>query len=193
MADLSSLVLIPEPLPGEPYFVIPYCWCPGKSIQERSKVDRVPYDVWQRQGYIEQTPGSVVNYDTILKRIEGVAKAYDLAGICFDRWGSQKIIADLEEMDIPVVEFGQGYASMSAPVAELERLILDQGIVFPENPVLKWNFNNIIVEQDAAGNRKFSKGRATEKIDLVIALVMALDGVIRNRVEEPPTPAIAWL
>ena len=193
VADLTAAVVVTVPEPDEPFYVVPFAWVPGKSIKERSKVDRVPYDVWQKQGFIEKTPGSVVNYDVILKRIEWIAKTYDLQGICFDRWGSQKIISDIGDMGIDVIEMGQGYASLSAPVAELERLILDKGIVFPDDPVLRWNFGNIVIEQDGAGNRKFSKGRAIEKIDLCVALIMGLDGCIRNRVEEIPVPKVAWL
>ena len=92
----------------------------------------------------------------------------------------------------------QGVAQIAAEratdeqVRELEKLILEQAIVFPDDPVLKWNFGNLICEEDAAGNRKFSKGKASEKIDICIALCLALDGCLRNRVEVVDA-AIGWL
>jgi phage terminase large subunit-like protein len=193
VSDTTSIVLIPEPLPGEPFYVIPICWCPGDSIIERTKKDRVPYALWQRLGFIEPISGGVMKYGPIIQKIGELKSQYDLKGICFDRWGSQKIIQDLEEMDIPVIEFGQGYKSMAAPVQELERLVLEQGIVFPENDLLKWQFQNIVIEQDAAGNRKFSKGKASGKIDICASLVMALDAVIRNGGVVVAEPKIMWL
>jgi len=192
VADLTACVIVSEPEVDEPFYVIPFAWCPGDSIRARTEKDRVPYLTWQRQGFIEEIPGGVINYGPILEKIGWIKSNFDLQGVCFDRWGSQKIIHDLEEMDIPVIEFGQGFASMAAPVKELEKLILEKGIVFPDDPVLKWCFSNIVVEQDAAGNRKFSKGKASEKIDLAIGTVMALDAAIRNK-QEPIQAAIGWL
>jgi len=191
--DLTALVLIPEPLPGEPFYVLPFAWCPAASIHERTKTDRVPYETWRRKGFIESTKGSVVDYGVILHKIDKLAKMYDIKGIAFDAWGSQKIVHDLEEMKINVIEFRQGMVSMAAPVRELEKLILNQEIVFPDNALLKWNFSNVVCEQDAAGNRKFSKGKAVEKIDLCVSTLMALDACIRNMVEEPGEPSVMWL
>jgi phage terminase large subunit-like protein len=193
VSDTTGLVLCTIPEGDEPYYIIPFCWCPSKSITQRTKEDRLPYDVWKKEGFIEPTPGGVINYETIIEKIGWIKSNFDLQGIAFDRWGSQKIIKDLEDMSIPVVEFGQGMASMAAPVKELEKLILEQGIVFPDNDLLRWQFSNVVCEEDASGNRKFSKGKAVEKIDLPVSLLMALDGCIRNRVEEVAEPRVAWL
>ena len=80
-----------------------------------------------------------------------------------------------------MIEFGQGFASMSPPTKEIEKLILARKIVFKENPALKWCFSNVICETDAAGNLKPSKRRSKEKIDMAVASIMALDGAIRNQ------------
>ena len=95
-------------------------------------------------------------------------------------------------MGLSVFEFGQGFASMSPPAKELEKLILEQKIVFPDNPALKWCFGNVIAETDAAGNLKPSKARSREKIDLVVSSIMALDGALRNQ-KKDITPAICWI
>jgi phage terminase large subunit-like protein len=68
---------------GEPFIILPFAWCPSDAIQERSKRDRVPYDVWHRKGYIEATPGTVVDYGYILKRIDELAKTIDSEGDSF--------------------------------------------------------------------------------------------------------------
>jgi phage terminase large subunit-like protein len=152
----------------------------------------VPYDLWNKQGFIEATPGRVIDYAYILKRIDEVAKQFDLRAVLFDRWGSQKIVKDLQDMGLTVLEFGQGFASMSPPTKEMEKLILERRIMFPNNPALKWNFSNVICESDAAANLKPSKKRSSDKIDMVVASIMALDGAIRNQKKEV-IPTIQWL
>ena len=139
--DLSALSLAFVPQNGDPIYTQHFSWCPQNAIKERSKADRVPYDLWHRQGYIEATPGSVVDYAYILKRIEALSKQYGLKAILFDRWGATKIVKDLQDMGLPVIEFGQGYKSLSAPSKELEKLVLERKIIFPDNPALKWCFS----------------------------------------------------
>lgn len=190
--DLSALSLCFVPANGEPFFTQHFAWCPKDAILTRSKTDRVPYDLWHRQGHIEATPGSVVDYGYILRRIEAISKKYDLKAILFDRWGSTKIVKDLEDLDIPILEFGQGYKSLSPPSKELEKLILEKKILFPNNPCLSWCFSNTIIEFDSAANIKPSKKKSKEKIDLVVSTVMALDGALRNQKKEV-TPNISWL
>jgi phage terminase large subunit-like protein len=191
--DLSALSLCFAPVEdGEPFYTLHYSWCPENAIRERSKRDRVPYVEWHRQGYIEATPGIVVDYSYILKRIEAISKQYQLKAILFDRWGSQKIVKDMEDLGLTVIEFGQGFASLSPPSKELEKLVLGRKIMFPDNPALKWCFSNVICEIDAASNYKPSKKKSKEKIDLVVSTVMALDGALRNQ-KKTIEPTITWL
>jgi phage terminase large subunit-like protein len=190
--DLSALSLCFVPQNGEPYYTQHFAWCPKDAIKRRSRADRVPYDQWAKAGFIEATPGPVVDYNYILARIGEVAKTYRLKALLFDRWGASKIVADLDAMGLTVLEFGQGFASMTSPAKELEKLILSRKIVFPPNPALSWCFSNVIVEIDPAGNIKPSKKRSKEKIDLVVASIMALDGAIRNQKKEV-VPSISWV
>ncbi len=191
--DLSAFVLcfLPE-TEDEPYYIVPYCWCPADSIKERSQRDRVPYLLWKNQGFIEATPGAVINYDFILSRVDQVAQKYDLRAILFDRWGSTKIIQEIENQGMEVISFGQGYKSMSPPTKELIKLILEKKIIFPDHPVLWWCFSNIVMETDPADNIKISKKRSPEKVDLAVASVMALDGAVRNAAEKVE-PSIMWM
>ena len=191
--DLSALSLCFAPTTdGEPYFLLSFAWCPKDAIKKRSKNDRVPYDLWAKQGHIEATPGSVVDYGYILKRIDVIAKQYSLKAILFDRWGATKIVKDLEDAGHTVLEFGQGFASMSPPSKELEKLVLERKIRFEDNPALAWCFSNVIVETDAAGNVKPSKKRSKEKIDLVVSTIMSLDGALRN-IKKAIEPSISWI
>jgi len=191
--DLSALSLVFAPQRAdEPFYVLAYAWCPRASIKRRSKSDRVPYDLWTKETHIEATPGIVVDYAYVLKRIESIHKQFNLKGILFDRWGSARITKDLEDMGLTILEFGQGFQSFSAPTKELEKLILERKIVFPENPALAWCFSNVICEIDAASNEKPSKKRSREKIDMAVSTIMALDGAIRNQKKET-VPSISWV
>lgn len=191
--DLSALSLCFVPIEeNEPFYTLHYAWCPENAIKTRSKADRVPYDLWNKQGHIEATPGTVVDYGYILKRIEAISKQYQLKALSFDRWGATKIVKDLEDMGLTVLEFGQGFASMSPPSKEMEKLILSRKIILPDNPALAWCFSNVIVETDAAGNVKPSKKRSKEKIDMVVSCIMALDGALRNTKKEVE-PSIMWV
>ncbi|WP_419661502.1 phage terminase [Desulfosarcina variabilis str. Montpellier] len=191
--DLTALVLCFPPVEDhEPFYVIPFAWVPSDSIRRRSKEDRVPYDVWQKQGHIEPVAGSVIDYGPILAKIDDLAQLYDLQAIAFDRWGASRVVNDLTEAGMTVLEFGQGFASMSPPSKELEKLILERKIAYPDNPVIKWCLGNVIAETDAAGNIKFSKKKSAEKIDVAVAAVMALDGAIRNAAQKVE-PSIVWI
>jgi len=191
--DLSALSLVFAPQRAdEPFHVLAYAWCPRASIKRRSKTDRVPYDLWVKENHVEATPGVTVDYNYILNRIDSIHKQFKLKGILFDRWGSARITKDLEDKGLTILEFGQGFQSFSAPTKELEKLILEKKIVFPENPALAWCFSNVICESDAAGNLKPSKKRSREKIDMAVATIMALDGAIRNQ-QKDITPSINWI
>ncbi|OPL14706.1 MAG: terminase [delta proteobacterium MLS_D] len=191
--DLCALSLcFPPVMDGEPFWTLHYAWCPKDAIKRRSKADHVPYELWEKQKYIEATPGTVIDYDYILARLDEVAKKYSLEAVLFDRWGAARIVAELEAMGLEVIEFGQGFASMSPPAKELEKLILERKIKFSENPVLRWCFGNVITEVDAAGNVKPSKKRSREKIDLVVSTIMALDGALRNAGKEVH-PEVRWM
>lgn len=184
--DISSLVMVVERELGEPWWVVPWFWVPEEAMHERSRRDRVPYEAWVREGLIEATPGSVIDYDFILSRVGMVLSEFEVVELAFDRWGSQQVVNRLQEIGFTVdpkvaamgtpllVQFGQGFASMSAPMKELEKLILAEELAHGGNGVLSWMAGNVVATQDAAGNLKPDKSKSIEKIDGVVALVMAL-------------------
>lgn len=179
--DISALVLVfPPESQDDRYQVLCRFWIPEEAMHERSRRDRVPYETWVRQGYITATPGNVIDYDYILAQIDEDAQMYDLHEIAFDRWGATRIVQDLQEMGLTVVQFGQGFASMSAPMKELEKLILSHRLAHGNNPVLTWMADNLVASVDPAGNIKPDKARSIEKIDGMVALIMGLDRALRH-------------
>ena len=178
--DLTSFCLVFPPEDDEDkYYVLPYFWLPEETLPLRVNRDHVPYDVWERQGYIQTTEGNVVHYGFIEKFIEHLGELYNIREIAFDRWGAVQMVQNLEGMGFTVVPMGQGFASMSPPTKELMKLTLEKRIAHGGHPVLRWNMDNIFIRTDPAGNIKADKAKSTEKIDGAIACIMALDRAIR--------------
>lgn len=180
--DVAAFVLVfPPTSEGEPYRVLAFFWIPREHMIERSRKDRVPYDTWVRQGLITATEGDVIDYGRIVSDIDSLGERYHIREIAFDRWGAFQISQQLEAAGFTMVGFGQGFASMSAPTKELLRLVLDRKIAHGGHPVLRWMADNVVVRQDPAGNVKPDKQKSREKIDGIVALIMALDRAIRHR------------
>lgn len=178
--DLTSFCLVfPPEEDDEPYYILPYFWLPEDTLTLRVNRDHVPYDVWERQGYIQTTEGNVVHYAFIEKFIEKLGEKYNIREIAFDRWGAVQMVQNLEGMGFTVVPMGQGFASMSPPTKELMKLTLEKKLAHGGHPVLRWNMDNIFIRTDPAGNIKADKAKSTEKIDGAIACIMALDRAIR--------------
>jgi len=123
------------------------------------------------------TPGNVVDYAIIKAKFEQDRKDFNVQEAAFDRWNfealRQQFIVDGMDDEF-FVAFGQGFASMSAPTKELEKLLLARELAHSGHPVLRWMASNVAVEDDAAGNLKPSKKRSPEKIDGIVMLIMAL-------------------
>jgi phage terminase large subunit-like protein len=173
--DLSAYVLVFQPLHNEKtWTILPYFWIPEDNMHERVKRDRVPYDVWVREGFIEATVGNVIDYDFIRSRVNASAREYKVKEIAFDRANSSYLVSQLTSDGRTMVDFGQGTLSMSAPTKQLLSLTLQKLIRHLNNPVLRWMADNTVVVMNAAGDIKPDKSRSREKIDGIAASVMGL-------------------
>lgn len=161
-------------------YVLCRFWIPEDNMLIRTRDAGVQYQQWVRDGYIEATPGNVIDYDWIFEQIEQDADLYDIDQIAFDRWGAARVVQVLENKGMQMVQFGQGFASMNPPMKELERLVLSRKIMHGNNPVLTWMADNLVARMDPAGNIKPDKEKSREKIDGVVALIMALDLALRH-------------
>lgn len=179
--DITAMVWVFPPVKDdENYEVLARFFVPEDNLFKRAHNDRVPYDVWMQQGYITATPGNVVDHKWIYSQIEEDAEMFDVVSIAFDRWGASSVVVDLQEMGFLVVSMGQGYASMSPPMKELERLVASGKLQHGNNPVLTWMADNLVARMDPAGNIKPDKDKSRERIDGMTALIMALDQTLRN-------------
>ena len=179
--DLTAWVLVFPPVEeGGKYEVLCRFFLPEDNMMERVRRDKVPFDVWARQGFITLTEGNIINYAFVLEQIRQDGEDYEIAELVFDRWGSQKITTDLQDIGFEVegkktlVQFGQGFASMSSPTKEVETMVMSETIAHGANPVLSWCVSNVAIKMDAAGNIKCDKEKSVERIDGAIALIMAI-------------------
>ena len=178
--DITAFVLVFPPLDEDnKYIILPYFWVPEDTLDLRVRRDHVPYDVWERKGYVQTTEGNVVHYGYIEKFIERLGERFNIREIAFDRWGAVQMVQNLEGMGFTVVPFGQGFKDMSPPTKELMKLVLEKRIAHGGHPVLRWMMDNIYIRTDPAGNIKADKEKSTEKIDGAVATIMALDRAIR--------------
>ena len=176
--DISAFVIIiPE---DDRFTVIPFCFAPKENAYIRSRRDQVDYIGWSKEDFyegqplIELTDGDVTDYNYIKKKIKEVAEVVNIKSIAYDRWNSSQIILDLLEEGLPCEPFGQGFASMSAPSKMMETLVLSKQINHGGHKVLRWSCSNISIKTDPAQNIKLDKSKSTERIDPMVALVMAL-------------------
>ena len=179
--DITAFVLVfPPRNDTEKYILLPYFWMPEENMRLRVRRDHVPYDVWEKQGFLQTTEGNVIHYGFIENLIDALGKKFHIKEIAFDRWGAVQMVQNLEGLGFTVVPFGQGFKDMSPPTKRLMELVLEKNIAHGGHPVLRWMMDNIFVRTDPAGNIKPDKEKSTEKIDGAVAAIMGLDRAIRN-------------
>ena len=163
--------------------VHPYFWMPEQGISERSRQDRVPYDLWVQQGHIRTTPGGSVDYEYVVADLAVVFGDAPPAQIAFDRWRIDVFEKELERAGAnwPLVPHGQGFKDMSPALDTLEADLLNGRLRHGMNPVLTMCAANAVVTRDPAGNRKLDKHKASGRIDGMVALAMSVNCQVEHR------------
>lgn len=158
-------------------------WLPGEGLREKSESDRVPYDVWHRQGFLQAAPGRTVDYSFVAQFLLEFCRDNDVRKIAFDRYNMKFLRPELARVGFAEADledgvlfepFGQGMVSMSPALRDLETHLLNGRIAHGMHPILEMCARNALVIQDAAGNRKFDKRSKTRRIDGMVALAMAM-------------------
>ena len=170
--DISAFVLLFKV--DEKYIVLPHLFIPEENAKKRSERDGVDYVTWKNQGHIIATDGDVADYNFIKEKINELSKKYRIQSIAYDRWNASQLVIDLQNDGANMDPFGQGFVSMSAPTKELEKLIIGKQIIHDDNPCMNWMLSNVAIQEDPAGNIKIAKNKSKEKVDGLVALVMAL-------------------
>jgi len=188
--DIAAFVLLFPKEDGE-YDVLCRFFIPEDGMRERSRRDKVPYETWVKQGYITATEGNVIDYDFIKAQIIKDCEKFDVKEIAYDRWNSTQLITDLENEGVSqMVQFGQGFGSMSAPTKQIETLVFQNKLNHGNNPVLTWMMSNVAIKRDPADNIKIDKAKSSEKVDGMVSLAMALGIKMVSKIETKAIPNI---
>lgn len=173
--DLTGFLLIGRD-EDQIVHVHPYFWTPEIGLHDRAKRDRVPYDLWVREGFLRTTPGSTVDYGFVCAEMAEIMGGNEVELIGFDRWRIDVFRKDAEALglEFPLKEHGQGFKDMSPALDQLEADLLNGRIRHGMHPVLTMCAANAVITKDPAGNRKLDKHKATGRIDGMVALAMAL-------------------
>ena len=191
--DLSCAVfeLYPDNYPWP--ILIPRFYMPEEIVKEKSKTDNVPYDVWAKEGWLQLTPGNVIDQEFIEKDILTIIQDnnLELESLAYDPWNSTQLISRLQESGLNCVEFRQGFVSMSMPSKNFEADIISQKLYQDGNPILQWNLSCVQLDVDPAGNIKPSKRKirkSSKRIDGVIGAIeahqMGVTGVVEDTIDD---------
>jgi phage terminase large subunit-like protein len=183
--DLCALVLISAD--EKRSIVQPYFWKPKELVDEHERRDRVPYEAWVRQGYIDAPDRRSIDMGYVANKIAELSMRYNIVGIAYDRWRIEFLLKEFEAIGLDVyhnedgragalrlVSWGQGFKDMSPAIDALEISVLERELEHNGNPVLTWNISNAIAVSDSSGNRKLDKSKARFRIDGAVALAMAV-------------------
>lgn len=186
--DLCAFILIARGKDGR-WHVKAWFWKPGATLADHAKRDRVPYELWVKQGLIETTPGPAVDYEFVAAKIGAICNGLDVAKIGFDRYRFKTLESQMSKLGItlPFEAFGQGHVSMAPAMDVTEIAFLNKQVVHGANPVMTMCAANAVVEKNAAGDRKLNKAKSTGRIDGMVALVMAMGQVA---LEEPKKKSV---
>jgi phage terminase large subunit-like protein len=186
--DLTALVLFfPDEAGGGD--VLSWFWLPEEGLRDKAVKDSAPYDVWRTQGLLETTTGRVVDARAVARRCAQITAQFDLRGLAYDRWRIEEFKKTLgdEGIELPLVEYGQGYKDMAPALDAVEAEVLNHRLRHGGHAVLNWNCSNCVVEIDPAGNRKLTKDpkKSRGRIDGMVALCMAVG--LAHRENEGPS------
>jgi len=184
--DLTAFVLVFPPTGGRDYWaVLCWFWIPENDRQERVKRDHVPYDAWEKQGFITVTPGDSTDHDFIEAKIKELSKQFVIKEIAYDPSRAVQLVTHLQDFGPKdwMVQYSQGAQSMNAPISFIEKLIFDGKLAHGNHPILRWNCANVVTVKNSNGDIKFDKAKATGRIDGMTALANAFG---RARFAPPP-------
>lgn len=173
--DLTAFVLVFPPLyEDEPFKTVVYSWVTEAAVDRRQGKVGADYNKFIAKGELMVTPGNVTDYRYISDVIYDAAEMFNIKAIAYDRWNSSSLIAELAEEGLPVEPYGQGFASMSPAIKQLEIWLRSGAIAHTGNSLLRWCISNVQAKSDPAGNVKFDKSKSSDKIDVAQAWAMAV-------------------
>lgn len=182
--DITALALFfPAENKGDKHYAIFRFWCPEENARERNRLDGIPYLQWARDGFMTLTDGDTIDTDYIKNAIIQLKENYNFHSCAYDRYRAYEMVQDLKHElgfidHTQTNEFMEPYTqtapNFTAPLTELEKMILKKELNHGNNPVIAWMNRNVAIYQDGNGNFKIDKKKSSEKVDGMVALGMAI-------------------
>jgi phage terminase large subunit-like protein len=175
--DLTAAVAAAEDDDGNVH-LLPFCYTPLSGLEERARRDRAPYDVWVKKGFLRAVPGASIDYDWLCEDLLLQLGFMNIASVQFDRWRMDVLKAAAERTRFARLvgawqEVGQGFRDISPRLEAFEAALLAGKIRHGGHPLLTMGAANAIAVSDPAGSRKLDKAKSTQRIDPLVAGVMA--------------------
>ena len=186
VSDITAFVLLFHE--NDHFQLLPFFWIPEEKMLEKIRKENINYDKWVSHGYVKVTAGNVLDYDFVKADILQIVEEFDFQSTAYDRWNASQTIIDLQNEGMECSPFGQGYGSMGAPTKEFEKIVLTQKLEHFGNPVLRWMIASTVIKTDPAGNIKPDKEKSVQKIDGIVASIMALGEWMTAQSEEDNNP-----
>jgi len=175
--DLTSFALMFQPSVDDPFWRLKaFFWIPGIGLIKKSDQDHVPYIAWRDAGYVRAIDRKTIEYEFVIYGLVELCGQFDVQKIAFDRWKKKDFDKEITRLGVTLpemVDFGQGFQSMSPAIKIFETKMIEGTMRHDGNPCLTWCASNVVAIQDAAENKKYDKSRSTGRIDGIIATVMA--------------------
>lgn len=169
---------------ADPYYtIIARFWCPSENVKDREDRDRASYERWIEEGWIEPTPGDIIDHSSLKSCVLEWDRLYEIRECFYDPWNATQLSIELQDAGIPVKEFIQGIKSYTAPTKEFLALVQGKKLEHGGNPVLAWMSNNLAIEEDKNKNQMPTKKKSTGRIDGMTGAIMATAGVVGAPVE----------
>ena len=180
--DLTAFVLVAQH--NGIWYTQGEYWTPRATLAERAKTDRAPYETWAKQGYLTPLSGATIDYNEVAERIIELCEQHNIRAIAYDRWRIDVFKKALNGIELPLIEWGQGFKDATVGIEALEEAIFNNKFRHDGNPVLNMCVHNARIIADAANNRKFEKAKSTGRIDGIVALAMAMGVASREAAPE---------
>lgn len=188
--DLTALCLLFPADDRESYRALWRFWVPEDRMPDLNKRTAGQADWWVRDGYLTTTPGNVFDTTAVNVQLDKDAQRYDILTCGFDSWGSNDVTRKAIEAGMEMTKVGQGYASLTAPMKQIQRLVMSKKLDHGGNPVMRWMTDNLSVATDPSGNVKPDKSKAADKIDGWSALATAMKEAIDTEDEGNPADSV---
>lgn len=149
-------------------------WSPKGTARQRQERDKVPYQLWAEQKFLNLTEGEVVDYKLVRAKIIELNRKFKPQQVAYDNWNAGETVQELIAAGVPCIEFRQGPRSYNDPCKNLEAYLIEKSIVLPKHPILRWNATNVVVVPDKNDNISPAKNKSTGRIDGLCCVLMCM-------------------